>query len=51
MNEERTKSFSVSMEMVYSSYGKVCGKDGAAGIDKETIDMFNKDEAVKYSVF
>jgi group II intron reverse transcriptase/maturase len=29
--------------MVYNSYLKVCSKDGAAGIDKETIDMFNKD--------
>ena len=29
--------------MVYNSYLKVCAKDGAAGIDKETIDMFNKD--------
>ncbi len=28
--------------MVYNSYLKVCAKDGAAGIDNETIDMFNK---------
>ena len=43
MNEEKTKSFAVSKEMVYESYLKVCSKDGAAGIDKETIEMFNKD--------
>ncbi len=43
MNEEKTKSFTVSKEMVYDSYLKVCAKNGGAGIDKETIDMFNKD--------
>ena len=43
MNEEKTKSFAVSKQMVYESYLKVCAKDGAAGIDKETIDMFNSD--------
>jgi len=41
MSEEKTKSFAVSKQMVYDSYLKVCSKDGAAGIDKETIDMFN----------
>jgi RNA-directed DNA polymerase len=43
MNEEKTKSFAVSKQMVYDSYLKVCAKDGAAGIDKETIEMFNID--------
>ncbi|MEJ7676722.1 MAG: reverse transcriptase domain-containing protein [Segetibacter sp.] len=43
MSEEKTKSFAVSKEMVYKSYLKVCSKEGGAGIDKETIDMFNKD--------
>ncbi len=42
MNEEKTRSFAVSKEMVYESYLKVCAKDGGAGIDKETIDMFNE---------
>ena len=42
MNEEKTKSFAVSKEMVYNSYLKVCDKKGGAGIDKETIDMFNE---------
>lgn len=41
MSEEKTKSFAVSKEMVYNSYLKVCAKDGSAGIDKETIAMFN----------
>ena len=43
MSEEKTKSFAVSKRMVYDSYLKVCDKNGSAGIDKETIDMFNKD--------
>jgi RNA-directed DNA polymerase len=43
MNEEKTKSFAVSKQMVYNSYLKVCDKNGGAGIDKETIDKFNKD--------
>lgn len=41
MNEEKTKSFAVSKRMVYNSYLKVCDKKGGAGIDKETIEMFN----------
>jgi len=41
MNEEKTKSFAVSKQMVYNSYLKVCDKKGGAGIDKETIEMFN----------
>jgi RNA-directed DNA polymerase len=43
MNEEKTKSFAVSKRMVYNSYLKGCDKNGSAGIDKETIDMFNED--------
>ena len=43
MNEEKTKSFAVSKQMVYNSYLKVCDKNGGAGIDKETIDKFNED--------
>jgi RNA-directed DNA polymerase len=43
MSEEKTKSFAVSRGVVYNSYLKVCSKDGAAGIDRETIEMFNKD--------
>lgn len=43
MSEEKTKSFAVSKQMVYESYLKVCSKDGAAGIDRETIEMFNED--------
>jgi RNA-directed DNA polymerase len=42
MNEENTKSFAVSKQMVYDSYLKVCDKKGSAGIDKETIEMFNE---------
>ena len=42
MNEEKTKSFAVSKQMVYDSYLKVCDKKGGAGIDKETIKMFNE---------
>jgi RNA-directed DNA polymerase len=43
MNEEKTKSFAVSKRMVYDSYLKVCNKDGAAGIDKTTIETFNNE--------
>ena len=43
MNEEKTKSFAVIKQMVYNSYLKVCDKNGGAGIDKETIEKFNKD--------
>jgi group II intron reverse transcriptase/maturase len=42
MSEEKTKSFAVSKRMVYDSYMKVCDKNGRAGIDKETIAMFNE---------
>ena len=42
MDRERIKSFEVSQEAVYESYLKVCEKDGGAGIDKETIEAFNK---------
>ena len=42
MSDEKTKSFAVSTEMVLSSYIKVCEKNGGAGIDKETIELFNK---------
>jgi RNA-directed DNA polymerase len=41
MNEEKTKSFAVSKQMVYNSYLNVCDKNGGAGIDKETIEIFN----------
>jgi RNA-directed DNA polymerase len=43
MNEEKTKSFAVSKQLVYGSYVKVCENKGGAGVDKETIEMFNKD--------
>src|SRR5450432_3862075 len=42
MNEEKTKSFAVSKAMVYSSYLKVCSKNGGAGIDRQTIEMFDE---------
>lgn len=41
MAEEKTKSFAVSKRMVYNSYLKVVSKDGGAGIDRQSIDMFN----------
>jgi RNA-directed DNA polymerase len=42
MNEEKTKSFAVSKQMVYNSYLNVCDKNGSAGIDRKTIEMFNE---------
>ena len=40
--KEMTKSLPVSKRMVYNSYLKVCDKNGSAGIDKESIEMFNE---------
>ena len=37
-----TKSLPVSKRMVYDSYLKVLEKDGGAGIDKQSIEQFNK---------
>ena len=42
MMKEMTKSLPVSKRMVYNSYLKVCDKNGSAGIDKESIEMFNE---------
>ncbi len=42
MNEEKTKSFAVSREMVRDSYQKVSAKQGSAGIDEQSIEMFNE---------
>lgn len=36
-----TKSLPVSKQMVYETYLTVVSKDGCAGIDRQSIDMFN----------
>jgi group II intron reverse transcriptase/maturase len=41
MQEEKTKSLPVSKRMVYDSYLKTVSKKGSAGIDRESIEMFN----------
>ena len=41
MKQEIIKSLPISKRMVYDSYLKVCSKNGSAGIDKETIEIFN----------
>ena len=38
-----TKSLPVSKRMVYNSYLKVMAKDGGAGIDKQSTEMFNEE--------
>lgn len=43
MMKEMTKSLPITKRMVFNSYLKVMEKDGAAGIDRETIELFNKD--------
>ncbi len=43
MAEEKTKSFPVSKRMVYESYLKVMSKKGSAGIDAQSIEMFEED--------
>ena len=42
MQEEKTKSLPISKRMVYNSYLKVCDKNGGAGIDKQSIEMFDE---------
>lgn len=42
MTKEMTKSLPISKRMVYNSYLKVIAKDGGAGIDKQSIEMFNE---------
>ena len=37
-----TKSLPISKRMVWNSYLKVVAKDGGAGIDRESIEMFNE---------
>jgi len=41
MMKGMTKSLPISKRMVYNSYLNVISKDGAEGIDGETIEMFN----------
>ncbi len=41
MKKEMTKSLPISKRMVYNSYLKVVEKRGGAGIDRESIVMFN----------
>ncbi len=43
MTKEMARSLPVSKRMVYNSYLKVMEKDGGAGIDKVSIEVFNKD--------
>src|SRR6478735_9074540 len=38
-----TKSLPISKRMAYNSYVEVIAKDGGAGIDKQSIEMFNED--------
>src|ERR1035438_8134789 len=45
MMKEQTKALPVSKRMVYDSYLKVAAKNGSAGIDHESIEMFNEDMA------
>ena len=37
-----TRSLPISKRMVYESYLKVMANGGSAGIDKETIELFNQ---------
>jgi RNA-directed DNA polymerase len=42
MKKEMTKSLPISKRMVWDSYLKVVAKNGGAGIDRESIEMFNE---------
>jgi RNA-directed DNA polymerase len=45
MREEMTKSLPVSKRMVWESYLKVVSKNGGAGIDRESIEVFDANMA------
>jgi len=40
-----TKSLPISKRMVWNGYQKVVAKNGAAGIDRVSIEMFNAEMA------
>ena len=40
--KEQTKSLPISKRMVWESYQKVAAKNGGAGIDRESVEMFNE---------
>jgi RNA-directed DNA polymerase len=42
LEKKMTKSLLISKRMVYNSYLKVIARDGSAGIDKQSIEMFNE---------
>lgn len=42
MNEEKTKSYEIAKRAVYESYLSVKMNDGGPGVDKETIELFDK---------
>jgi RNA-directed DNA polymerase len=42
-NKKMTKSLPITKQMVYNSYLKVTAKDGGAGIDCQSIELFNED--------
>ena len=42
LKKKMTKSLPISKRMVYNSYLKVIAKDGSAGIDRQSIEMFNE---------
>ena len=44
MSEDKTtKPFEITKRMVWEAYKRVCAKGGAAGVDGQTIEEFNKD--------
>jgi RNA-directed DNA polymerase len=44
-NKKMTKSLPITKQMVYNSYLKVMSKDGGAGIDQQSIELFNESMA------
>jgi RNA-directed DNA polymerase len=44
-NKNMTKSLPITKQMVYDSYLKVTSKDGSAGIDRQSIELFNENMA------
>ena len=43
MFETRTSTVPITKEMVKAAYRKVKANDGAAGVDKESLEIYQKD--------
>lgn len=42
MNEPKPKPFEISKKVVYAAYLKVKGNQGAAGVDRQSVEEFER---------